>query len=106
LPQPRRSGAGHRLYDQDTVRRLTFICRARELGFSLKDVRGLLDLVDGGDYTCAEVRMMTLDHTRDIRRKIADLRAIERTRKDIAAHCNRGEIPDCPVIDALFRTPA
>ena len=54
LPAPPRSEGGHRIYDEDMLRRLNLIRRCRELGFTLNEVRGLLLLVDGGDYTCGE----------------------------------------------------
>ena len=53
MPEPPRSGGGHRIYEEEHLKRLTFIRRSRELGFTIKEVRGLLRLVDGGDYTCA-----------------------------------------------------
>src|SRR5262249_26425212 len=55
LPKPPRSEGGHRIYGHDQLMRLGFVRRSRELGFSLDEVRGLLRLVDGGRYTCAEV---------------------------------------------------
>ena len=61
LPPPPRTEGGHRLYDEDLLRRLNFICRSRELGFTIEEVRDLLGLVDGGGYTCAEVKEITLD---------------------------------------------
>jgi MerR family mercuric resistance operon transcriptional regulator len=79
LPRPPRSAGGHRIYGQDQLMRLGFVRRSRELGFSLDDVRGLLRLVDGGRYTCAEVKAITLDHLANIHRKIADLRRLEET---------------------------
>ncbi len=98
---PRRAG-GHRLYERDDLKRLTFICRARDLGFSLDKVRGLLALVDGGNSTCAEVKAVTLEHAADVRRRVRDLRKIERVLKSMADQCNDGRIPDCPIIDTLF----
>ncbi len=103
MPPPPRSDGGHRLYDEEHFRRLTFICRARELGFSLKEVRGLLGLVDGGEVSCAEVKALTLEHVRDIHHKITDLRKIERVLETMAAQCDDGKVPECPVIDALFQ---
>jgi MerR family mercuric resistance operon transcriptional regulator len=102
LPKPPRSAGGHRIYGQDQLMRLGFVRRSRQLGFSLDEVRGLLQLVDGGRYTCAEVKAITLDHLADIRRKIADLRRLERTLADVASKCRGGRVPDCPVIEALF----
>ena len=102
LPAPPRSDGGHRLYGQNHLKRLTFVRRSRELGFKLQEVRGLLQLVDGGDYTCAEVKALTLDHVVEVRRKIADLRKMERVLKDMASQCENEQIPSCPIIDALF----
>jgi MerR family mercuric resistance operon transcriptional regulator len=102
LPKPPRSAGGHRIYDERQLMRLGFVRRSRELGFSLDEVRGLLQLVDGGRYTCAEVKAITLDHLTDVRRKIADLRRLERTLADVAGKCRGGKVPDCPVIEALF----
>ncbi len=102
LPAPPRSEGGHRLYDEEHLRRLSFVRRCRELGFSLDDVRALFRLVDGGDFTCDEVKAMTLDHLGGVRRRIADLRTMERTLDDMAARCDGGEVPDCAIIDALF----
>ncbi|GMQ77269.1 MAG: helix-turn-helix domain-containing protein [Gammaproteobacteria bacterium] len=103
MPVPQRSQGGHRLYDEGQVKRLTFIRRARELGFSLREIRGLLALVDGGDYSCGQIETLTLEHLGEVRSKIADLRKLERTLADIASQCDGGRVPDCPVIDALFR---
>ena len=102
MPAPPRSAGGHRIYDGDHVRRLTFIRRSRELGFTQDEVRSLLGLVDGGDYTCAEVQGICLDHAADIGRRIADLRAMQRTLRGMAAECEGGAVPDCPIVDALF----
>ncbi len=102
LPAPPRSAGGHRLYGEAHLKRLTFIRRGRELGFTLDDIRGLLGLVDGGAYTCAEVKALTLDHLGEVRRKLADLRRLEKALEDMASECDGGAVPDCPVIDALF----
>ena len=102
LPAPPRSAGGHRIYDADHLKRLTFVRRCRELGFSLDDVRALLRLVDGGDYTCEEVRDMALAHLDAVRARIADLLAMERTLEDMTARCLGGEIPDCAIVEALF----
>ncbi len=101
LPEPRRSEGGHRLYEAADVRRLSFVRRCRELGFSLEDIRGLLELVDGGQYSCGEVRDMTLAHVGEIRMKIADLRRMEKILKEMASQCEGGDVPECPILDAL-----
>ena len=103
LPAPPRSAGGHRVYGVDHLKRLTFIRRGRQLGFALKDVRGLLALVDGGGYTCDEVQALTLSHLDEVRLKIADLKVLEGVLGDMAAECEGGTVPACPVIEALFR---
>src|SRR5690348_5679040 len=69
LPPPPRTEGGHRLYGQDLLKRLNFIRRSRELGFTLEEIRGLLRMVDGHKYTCSQVKALALDHERDIQRK-------------------------------------
>ena len=102
LPEPMRSPGGHRRYRAADQRRLRFILRARELGFSIDEIRGLLALADGRGGSCAEVRAMTLDHLDAVRRKIADLRRLESTLERIAAECTGDEVPECPVVEALW----
>ena len=102
MPDPSRSSGGHRVYEQEHVKRLSFIRRTRELGFTLKEIRGLLILVDGGDYTCAEVRDRTLTHLDDVATKIRDLQKMQRTLKSISSKCDGGLVPDCPIVDALY----
>ena len=93
--------AGRRIYDDGHVYRLRFILRARELGFAIEQIRGLLELVDGGTQTCAEVKERTQRHLADVRAKIADLRRIEKVLATTAAQCSGDEVPECPVLDAL-----
>lgn len=110
MPAPPRTAGGYRSYDATHQRRLRFILRARELGFAIGEIRSLLILVDGGDYTCAEVREMTLRHLADVQAKIADLRRLEQTLAETVSACSGDDVPDCPVIDALaearFGAPA
>ena len=102
LPPPPRSAGGHRLYGPELVRRLGFIRRSRDLGFAIDEIRELLRLVDGSIYTCAQVEEIARDHIRQIRQKIADLRRLQRVFESMAAQCTGGEVPECPIIDALF----
>lgn len=107
MPPPPRSVGGHRLYGQPIVKRLHFIRRSRELGFTLREIRQLLRLVDGGNCTCAQVETLARERTQDIRRQIADLKRRKAVLEAIASRCSGGEIRECPIIDALFdtRTP-
>jgi MerR family mercuric resistance operon transcriptional regulator len=101
LPAPPRGEGGQRLYGPAEVKRLSFIRRCRELGFTLDEIRALLQLVDGRNFTCDEIKAMTLAHVGEIHKKIADLRRMERILKDMAAKCDRGAVPECPIVDAL-----
>jgi MerR family mercuric resistance operon transcriptional regulator len=104
LPAPPRSDGGHRPYPNDLLRRLLFIRRARALGFVLNDIRGLLRLVDGRSYTCAQVEELALAQIDEIRRKIADLKRLETVLIEMVGQCDGGAVPECPIIDALFDT--
>ena len=102
LAAPARSGGGHRMYGEDHLMRLGFIRRARELGFTLDEVRALLRLVDERDRPCAEVREVAAGHLADVRAKIADLKRMEGVLRTMVASCADGTLPECPVIEALF----
>ncbi len=106
LPEPPRTAGGYRSYDAAHERRLRFVLRARELGFSLDEIRALLRLVDERDRPCAEARGLAAIHLQDVRAKIADLKRMERVLKDVVAQCGDGTLPECPLIEALFREAA
>ena len=102
LPEPARSAGRYRVYDTADVRRLAFIRRARELGFTLDEVRTLLSLsANDRQDTCANVRKVAERHLGEVRAKIADLRAMERVLADAIRRCAAGEVPGCPIIDVL-----
>ena len=101
LPDPPRTDAGYRIYSAAHATRLRFILRARELGFSMEDIRGLMGLEDGAAPTCAEVKERTERHLADVRARIADLRRIESVLAATASRCSGAEVPDCPVLDAI-----
>jgi len=102
IPAPPRTAGGQRRYEEPHLRRLAFVRRCRELGFPLDEIRALLGLVDGGDYSCEEVRDMTLRQLDAVRRRIADLQVMERTLDGMAAECAGGAVPECPIVDTLF----
>ena len=102
MPDPPRSTKGYRSYDDAHVKRLKFVMRSRDLGFSLEEVRGLLGLVDDRSRTCSEVQIIAEDHLTDVQAKIADLQRIERVLSDTVARCTGDAAPECAVIDALL----
>jgi MerR family mercuric resistance operon transcriptional regulator len=102
IPAPERTTNGYRVYDVVHLKRLSFIKRCRELGFTLKEIAALLALVDGGNYTCAEIRDHTVIHLKDVDDKIRDLRKMQRTLRQMVSECEGGQVPNCPIIDSLF----
>lgn len=100
MPHPPRSEGRHRLYDAHMAKRLRFILRGRELGFSIEEIRALLAIADGGGG-CGDVYALTTQHLDVVKRKIADLRKLQRILTHTAAHCSRDASPECPIIEAL-----
>ena len=105
MPRTARTDGRHRLYSEDHVKRMGFIRRSRQLGFTLDQIRTLLGLVDGRRYTCAQVKRVTVEHLEEIRRRMVDLTRIEQALKSMAAACDGGAVPKCAVIEALFDQP-
>jgi MerR family mercuric resistance operon transcriptional regulator len=101
MPRPPRTEGGHRVYDAMHLRRLAFIRRGRELGFSLDEVRDLLGLARAHGLTCAQVKAMTEQHVIEVRRKVKDLRRLERVLDNLAAQCHGKEVPNCPILEVL-----
>ena len=100
LPVPLRQGR-YRSYDGTDVARLGFVRRSRELGFSIKEVRALLDLAAGGHDSCAEARDLAAVHLLDVRSRIVDLRRIERTLAATVRACDLGNNAGCPIMETL-----
>src|SRR5262245_44903258 len=89
MPHPPRTASGRRQYGDIESRTLTFIRRARELGFTLNEIRTLLALADeGGHQACVEVRDLAGRHLADVRAKIADLKALENILADAVRRCD------------------
>jgi MerR family mercuric resistance operon transcriptional regulator len=101
LPAPPRTASGRRVYRSSDVRLLAFLRRARELGFSLDDIRALLRLGGPEKAACREVRRIAAQHLDDIRAKMSDLRKLERLLARTVAQCTGTTAPDCPVLDIL-----
>lgn len=101
MPEPPRNEKNYRSYDQSHVARLNFVMRARDLGFTLEEVRDLLTLVDGGIQTCGEVQTVASRHLESVRNKITDMKRVERVLSETVAQCTGDDVPECAVIDAL-----
>lgn len=102
LPAPPRRGR-YRSYGPEDVGRLGFVRRARELGFTLDEVRALLGLAARGQASCADARGLAAAHLEDVRTRIADLKRMERVLADTVRACDAGDDTCCPLISALSR---
>jgi MerR family mercuric resistance operon transcriptional regulator len=105
LPPSTRAANGHRHYAGDMVGRLIFAHRAREIGFSLDDVRALLHLADAREPSCARVRDVAAAYLGNVRSKLTDLQAVESVLATMVRACESGVLPGCPIIEALSHTP-
>jgi len=101
LPAPARTAGGHRAYTRTHLDRLAFVRHARELGFSLDDVRGLLGLADHPERSCAEADRIARVHLDAVRGRIARLRALEEELARMVADCGQGRVAECRVIEVL-----
>lgn len=102
MPDPPRDSNGYRSYSEDHMRRLRFVMRARDLSFSLEEIRGLLSLVDSRSQTCAEVEGIASAHLQDVQEKIVVLQRIAKALSETVAQCSGTDLPECPVLDALL----
>lgn len=101
LAHPERTVGGHRLFSTAALTRLIFIRRAREMGFSQDEVRTLLSLSSGELTSCGEVKLLAEKHLMVIREKIVRLERIEKLLSSTVAQCTGGQVPKCPVIEAI-----
>lgn len=101
LPAPPRTASGRRIFGKNELRILVFIRRARELGFSLDEIRALLRLGGPEKASCREVREIATSRLEDIRSKLHDLKRLERLLATTVARCSGRTAPDCPVLDVL-----
>ena len=102
LAEPPRRASGYREYPPDTVQRIRFIQRAKELGFTLREIKGLLELRVDPETTCAEVKEHAAEKIADVKQKISDLKTIERALNKLMNTCRgTGPIDECPILKHL-----
>lgn len=100
-PKPDRTTAGRRVYDKEKVARLRFVKRCRELGFSIADIKELLNLSHSNDGTCEEAGAIGANNLKLVRDKILDLKRMEGALKELVASCRKGQ-KNCPMLKELF----
>jgi Cu(I)-responsive transcriptional regulator len=101
LPEPGRTSGNYRSYSDQHLGRLSFVRRARDLGFSIEQVRALLGLSDQRDRSCATVDAIAREHLSEVDRKISDLRKLRRELGALIKQCDHGTVADCRIIEAL-----
>ena len=98
----RRSASNYRLYDAQALQRLRFIRRAQTLGFSLPDIRQLLDLHRAGEGDMGQVRAIVEQRLRQIEQRMADLQRLRDGLEQLAGACpGHGAMAQCPILAAL-----
>jgi MerR family transcriptional regulator, copper efflux regulator len=98
-----RTPAGYRIYRDADVHVLRFIRRARDLGFSMKEIQALLGLWRNRRRESGDVKRVAIKHLKELDVKIAELQAMRRTLLDLAENCHGDHRPDCPILDDLAR---
>ena len=103
VPKAGRSVGGYRLYRDADIHTLRFVRRARDLGFSMKEIQTLLGLWNNRRRASADVKRLALKHVADLEAKIAELQAMRRTLVDLALHCHGDHRAQCPILDDLAK---
>ncbi len=104
LPAPPRTISNYRTYSDEHVARLSFTRRARDLGFSIPQIRALLDLSDQRDQPCEAVDAIAGQHLVEVERKLADLRLLRHELRALIGQCRHGTVAECRIIEALAPT--
>jgi Cu(I)-responsive transcriptional regulator len=101
LPAPARTEGNYRSYNEGHLGRLSFIRRARDLGFPLGQVRELLGFANERDRSCEAVDVIARQHLGEVERKLASLIALRDELADVIVRCRRGTVAECRIIETL-----
>lgn len=104
IPAADRTYANYRIYSQNDVHTLQFVRRARDLGFSMKQIESLLALWQQRRPS-KDVKRLALEHVQELDAKIREMQAMKRTLETLAAHCHGDGRPECPILDDLAGEP-
>lgn len=103
IPKAARAESGYRIYSESDVHILTFVRRARSLGFSMQEIKKLVSLWRNKSRASAEVKNLALAHVRHLEQKIVELESIAKTLRRLAKCCHGDHRPECPILDELGR---
>lgn len=101
IRQPNRTLSGYRLYTDQDVHLLRFIRRARDLGFPVSQIEGLLRLWQDRGRASREVKQIALAQAAELDARIREMEAMKRTLEHLAQHCHGNDRPECPILDDL-----
>lgn len=101
FPEARRTESGYRLYGEKELATLRFIRHSRDLGFSLEQIRALLDLWQNRRRPSRQVKALAQEHLDEIDKKLRELQAMKTTLSHLVHCCAGDDRPDCPIIDSL-----
>ena len=103
LPNVARTFANYRLYKESDVHTLRFIRRARELGFSMHDIRELVGLWQNRSRSSAAVKKIAGKHVAALQTRIAEMQEMVRTLEHLVRHCHGDHRPECPILEDLAK---
>ncbi|WP_373988297.1 Cu(I)-responsive transcriptional regulator [Duganella sp. BuS-21] len=101
IPAGRRTDAGYRIFGENDLHTLRFVKRARQLGFSLDQIRDLLSLWQNKARASADVKTIALGHVEQLNQRIAELTEMRDTLQTLAGGCHGDDRPDCPILQSL-----
>ncbi len=101
IPKASRTESGYRTYSENEVHILTFVKRARALGFSMKEIKKLVGLWRNRSRASSEVKTMAMVHVKNLEVKINDLEMMRSTLLKLAKNCHGDGRPDCPILESL-----
>jgi MerR family copper efflux transcriptional regulator len=101
VPATQRSGSNYRVYGERELHTLRFIRRARDLGFSLERIKGLLSLWQDSGRASADVKQIALAHVDELNQRIRELSEMRDTLNTLAGCCQGDSRPDCPILQTL-----
>lgn len=101
LVRPARGANGYRDFAEADIHKLTFLSRARSLGFSIEDCRVLLSLYEDQGRASADVKAVAKEHLQRIEDKIQELQSLQQTLSHLVSHCHGDSRPDCPILSDL-----
>lgn len=101
LSAPPRTDSGRRTYERSDVQRLQFIRNGRRLGFSIDEIRSLIDLQENPVRDCAEASVIAARHLADVKEKLFQLSALRKELETLAHSCDQSIVADCKIIRAI-----